>query len=166
MIKACKFLACVSRASAEPSHTRACLVAVASFFNDRDMNSCTAVAVLGKTVANTLFPKDPDSTGNYLLMRNVSFDVIGIMSEKGASSWGGDQDDTVFIPVSTRLVRLFGQSYLSGITLKVSDLSQVDARGRTHQDGRRARSVLVGTGTCHPRQLDGFLWPTQCARPR
>jgi macrolide transport system ATP-binding/permease protein len=102
-------------------------VAVGSFFNDRDMNSYTAVAVLGKTVANTLFPNDPDPTGNYVLMRNVPFEVIGIMSEKGSSSWGSDQDDTVFIPASTGLVRLFGQAYLSGITLKVSDLSQIDA---------------------------------------
>jgi macrolide transport system ATP-binding/permease protein len=102
-------------------------VAVGSFFNDRDMSSYAAVAVLGRTVADILFPNDPDPAGNYVLMRNVPFEVIGIMSEKGASSWGGDQDDAIFIPISTGLVKLFGQSHLSGITLKVSDLSQIDA---------------------------------------
>jgi macrolide transport system ATP-binding/permease protein len=102
-------------------------VATGSFFNDRDMNSYAAVAVLGKTVANILFPNDPDPTGNYVLMRNVPFEVIGVMSEKGASSWGGDQDDTIFIPVATGLVKLFGQSYLSAITVKINDLDRVTA---------------------------------------
>jgi macrolide transport system ATP-binding/permease protein len=111
-----------------PGHTlaRDWPVATGSFFNDRDMNSFAAVAVLGRTVANTLFPNDPDPSGNYILMRNVPFEVIGVMSEKGASSWGGDQDDTVFVPVTTALVRLFGKSYLSGITLRVSELEQVN----------------------------------------
>jgi macrolide transport system ATP-binding/permease protein len=112
-----------------PGHTlaRDWPVATGSFFNDRDMNSYAAVAVLGKTVASILFPNDPDPTGNYVLMRNVPFEVIGVMSEKGASSWGGDQDDTIFIPVATALVKLFGQSYLSALTVKISDLDQVAA---------------------------------------
>jgi macrolide transport system ATP-binding/permease protein len=102
-------------------------VATGAFFNDRDVASYAAVAVLGRTVADTLFPGDPNPSGNYILMRNVPFEVIGIMSEKGASSWGGDQDDAVFIPVTTAMTRLFGKSYLTGITLRVSDLSRVDA---------------------------------------
>jgi macrolide transport system ATP-binding/permease protein len=112
-----------------PGHTlaRDWPVVTGSFFNDRDMNSYAAVAVLGKTVADTLFPGNPDPSGNYVLMRNVPFEVIGVMSEKGASSWGGDQDDTIFVPVTTALVRLFGKSYLSSITLRVSELEQVNA---------------------------------------
>jgi macrolide transport system ATP-binding/permease protein len=102
-------------------------VASGSFFNDRDINSYAPVAVLGKTVAKTLFPHGADPVGSHILMRNVPFEVIGVMSEKGASSWGGDQDDGVFVPVTTALVRLFGQSYLSAITLKVSELSEVAA---------------------------------------
>jgi macrolide transport system ATP-binding/permease protein len=102
-------------------------VARGAFFNDRDVTSYAAVAVLGRTVATTLFPGDRDPSGNYILMRNVPFEVIGVMSEKGASSWGGDQDDAVFIPVTTAMTRLFGKSYLTGITLRVSDLSKVDA---------------------------------------
>jgi macrolide transport system ATP-binding/permease protein len=102
-------------------------VAVGNFFNNRDMDSYAAVAVLGKTVADILFPNDPEPMGNYVLMRNIPFEVIGVMSTKGASSWGGDQDDTIFIPITTAIVRLFGQSYLNGITLRVSDLGQIDA---------------------------------------
>jgi macrolide transport system ATP-binding/permease protein len=100
-------------------------VARGSFFNDRDIYAYAPVAVLGKTVASTLFPHGADPVGSQILMRNVPFEVIGVMSEKGASSWGGDQDDTVFVPVTTALVRLFGRSFLNSITLKVSEFSRL-----------------------------------------
>ena len=106
-------------------------IAVGSFFTARDVDSYAAVAVLGKTVADTLFPNDPHPMGNYVLMRNIPFEVIGVMAPKGASSWGGDQDDAVFVPVTTSVVRLFGKSYLSGITLKVANLGQINATETT-----------------------------------
>jgi macrolide transport system ATP-binding/permease protein len=105
--------------------------AAGSFFTARDVDSYAAVAVLGKTVADTLFPNDPYPMGNYVLMRNIPFEVIGVMAPKGASSWGGDQDDAVFVPVTTSVVRLFGKSYLSGITLKVANLGQINATETT-----------------------------------
>jgi macrolide transport system ATP-binding/permease protein len=70
-------------------HARDWPVAAGSFFTARDVDSYAAVAVLGKTVADTLFPNDPEPMGNYVLMRNIPFEVIGVMSPKGASSWGG-----------------------------------------------------------------------------
>ena len=106
-------------------------LAAGSFFTARDVDSYAAIAVLGKTVADTLFPNDPHPIGNYVLMRNIPFEVIGVMSPKGASSWGGDQDDAVFVPVTTAIVRLFGKSYLSSITLKVADLGQINATETT-----------------------------------
>jgi macrolide transport system ATP-binding/permease protein len=112
-------------------HARDWPVATGSFFTTRDVDSYAAVAVLGKSVADMLFPNDPEPLGNYILMRNIPFEVIGVMSPKGASSWGGDQDDAVFIPVTTAIVRLFGKSYLSGITLKVADLAQIDTTETT-----------------------------------
>ncbi len=99
--------------------------AMGSFFTNRDLDSYAAVAILGRTVADILFPNEPNPIGNYVLMRNIPFEVIGVMSPKGASPSGGDQDDVVFVPVTTALVRLFGRSYLSAITLKVSDVEQV-----------------------------------------
>jgi len=102
-------------------------LAQGTFFNERDMTANAAVIVLGKTVAETLFPYGEDPVGKYILVRNIPFEVIGVMAEKGAMPWGGDQDDAAFIPLTTGLVRLFGQNYVSNITVKVTDLGLIDA---------------------------------------
>jgi len=102
-------------------------VAEGVFFNADDVNHYAAIVVLGKTVAKTLFPDGRDPIGKYVLMRNVPFLVIGVMSEKGASPFGSDQDDVIFVPITTGLVRLFGKSYLSSITVKVSDTTDIES---------------------------------------
>jgi macrolide transport system ATP-binding/permease protein len=102
-------------------------VAEGQFFNADDMNHYSAVVVLGKTVAMTLFPNGDSPIGKYVLMRNVPFLVIGVMSEKGASPFGSDQDDVIFVPITTGLVRVFGKNYLSSITVKVSDTADIEA---------------------------------------
>ena len=98
-----------------------------AFFTNRDVASYTPVAVLGRTVADALFPGDPDPTGNYILARNIPFEVIGVLAPKGAASWGGDQDDVVYVPVTTGMTRLYGRPYLSGITVKVGNLDDIEA---------------------------------------
>jgi macrolide transport system ATP-binding/permease protein len=102
-------------------------VAEGQFFNAEDMKQYAAVVVLGRTVARTLFPDGGSPVGKYILMRSVPFVVIGVMTEKGASPNGSDQDDVVFVPISTGLVRLFGKNYLSSITIKVNDAADIDA---------------------------------------
>jgi len=102
-------------------------VAEGQFFNADDMKQYAAVVVLGRTVARTLFPDGDSPVGKYILMRSVPFVVIGVMTEKGASPNGSDQDDVVFVPISTGLVRLFGKNYLSSITIKVKDATDIEA---------------------------------------
>jgi macrolide transport system ATP-binding/permease protein len=102
-------------------------VAEGQFFNTDDIKHYAAVVVLGRTVAKTLFPDGSSPVGKYVLMRNVPFLVIGVMNEKGASPNGSDQDDVIFVPISTGLVRLFGKNYLSSITIKVKDATDIDA---------------------------------------
>jgi macrolide transport system ATP-binding/permease protein len=102
-------------------------VAEGQFFNADDMKEYAAVVVLGRTVARTLFPDGGSPVGRYILMRNTPFLVIGVMSEKGAAPNGSDQDDVVFLPISTGLVRLFGRHHLSSITVKVKDAADIHA---------------------------------------
>ena len=71
-----------------------------TFFTARDSKTRAKVAVLGKTVADELFP-DSDPIGERLRIRNVPFKVIGVMAEKGQSSMGNDQDDIIFAPDNT-----------------------------------------------------------------
>lgn len=99
-----------------------------TFFNTRDVRGYAPVAVLGTTVASTLFPGNPnDAVGEYVLIGNVPFEVIGIMATKGANPMGQDQDDAVYVPITTAMVRLFGRNHVSTITVKVADVTQVDA---------------------------------------
>lgn len=102
-------------------------VALGDFFDDRDLQRHAPVVVLGETVRKTLFPFGEDPLGRFILIGNTPFEVIGVLSEKGASAMGTDRDDAVFVPISTGFIRLFGQSYLSGITVKVHDADQIDA---------------------------------------
>jgi macrolide transport system ATP-binding/permease protein len=116
----------VQGVGAEMRKVRDWPVALGDFFNDRDMQRFAPVVVLGQTVAQILFPGGDDPLGRYILIGNNPFEVIGVMSPKGASAYGGDQDDTVLVPISTGLIRLFGQNYLNGITVRVKDVSQIE----------------------------------------
>jgi macrolide transport system ATP-binding/permease protein len=102
-------------------------VAEGQFFNADDVRQYAPVVVLGRTVAKTFFPDGASPIGKYVLLKNVPFLVIGVMTEKGASPNGSDQDDVIFVPINTGMVRLFGKRYLSSITIKVRDASDIDA---------------------------------------
>ena len=114
-------------------------VAEGQFFNADDMKHYAAVVVLGRTVAKTLFTDGRDPVGKYVLMRNVPFLVIGVMTEKGASPNGSDQDDVIFVPINTGLVRVFGRNYLSSITVKVTDAADIEATQQSIESLLRAR---------------------------
>lgn len=101
-------------------------VAAGDFFNEEDMRRYAPVLVLGQTVAQILFPDGADPLGKYVLVHNIPFEVIGVMSVKGASAMGTDQDDTVLVPLTTGLIRLFGQNYLNGITVRVADVARIE----------------------------------------
>ena len=104
---------------------RAWPVARGSFFSHDDDARYAAVAVLGQTVANALFPgRDP--VGEYMLVNNILFQVVGVMAPMGATGWGQDQDDVIFVPYSTGSLRLFGQRHLRNATIAVEDVSRID----------------------------------------
>ncbi|MDR2014728.1 MAG: MacB family efflux pump subunit [Azoarcus sp.] len=100
-------------------------VAHGTFFSAEDENRYAAVAVLGQTVANALFP-ETDPVGKFVLVNNIPFQVIGVMTAKGATGWGQDQDDVVFIPYTTGSMRVSGQRFLRSATVAVTDVSRID----------------------------------------
>jgi macrolide transport system ATP-binding/permease protein len=101
-------------------------VARGTFLNQQDLRSYAPVAVLGETVAKILFA-DLDPIGRYVLVNNVPFQVIGTMAAKGATPWGADQDDVVFVPLTTGSLRLFGQRHVRTITVQVAELAKMAA---------------------------------------
>jgi macrolide transport system ATP-binding/permease protein len=101
-------------------------IARGTFFDAGDDLSYATVAVLGQTVANAMFP-DADPIGQHILVNNVLFQVIGVMAPMGASSWGRDRDDVIFVPYSTGSLRLFGQRNLRNVTVAVDEVAGIDA---------------------------------------
>jgi len=107
--------------------TRSWPVARGVFFSDEDQAGYETVAVLGDTVREALFPDGEDPIGKYVLIKNVPFQVIGVMSAKGSTSGGQDTDDVIFVPLTTGMTRVFGQRFVRSITIAVNDLSKMDA---------------------------------------
>lgn len=97
------------------------------FFSQEDQENYATVAVLGQTVAKALFPGGEDPLGKYVLVNNLVFQVVGVMSSKGASPNGQDQDDVIFVPYETSSLRLSGQRFLRNVTIAVKDVGQIDA---------------------------------------
>ena len=101
-------------------------VARGTFFSVDDEENYATVAVLGQTVVNALFPDGTDPIGQYVLVNNLIFQVVGVMSERGASPNGSDQDDVVIVPYATSSLRLSGQRYLRNVTVAVDDVKRID----------------------------------------
>lgn len=76
---------------------RAWPVTSGDFFTEGDVRTANRVCVLGKTVADNLF-SGVDPVGQTMRIRNLPFRVVGVLSTKGQSQFGQDQDDTVIVP--------------------------------------------------------------------
>lgn len=95
------------------------------FFTPDDEHNYAKVAVLGKNVERALFGKS-DGLGNFVLIDNILFEVIGVLSKRGASMMGEDQDDVVLIPYTTGSLYLIGERHLRHITVAMEDISQMN----------------------------------------
>jgi len=77
------------------------------FFTTQDVDAAAKSAVLGETVAQNLFG-DSDPTGQVVIIKNVPFTVAGVLSPKGQSPSGQDQDDVILLPISTAMQKVLG----------------------------------------------------------
>lgn len=100
-------------------------LAEGSFISEDDVKGYAPVVVLGQTVARTLFPDGGSPIGKYLLVKNVPFEIVGVLGARGATPWGSDQDDIVVMPLSTGYMRMFGKRYLQSITVLVGDSDEI-----------------------------------------
>jgi putative ABC transport system permease protein len=77
------------------------------FFTDQDVDAAAKVAVLGETVVQNLFGNS-DPTGQVAIIKNVPFTVVGVLTPKGQSPSGQDQDDIILLPISTAKQKVLG----------------------------------------------------------
>jgi putative ABC transport system permease protein len=78
--------------------------------SDEDVRSATKVALLGQTVVDNLFG-GIDPIDQIIRIKKIPFRVIGVMEVKGQSVMGQDQDDTIFVPITTAQKKLFGTHF-------------------------------------------------------
>ncbi len=94
------------------------------FITADDVKRNARVVTLGSSIAKDLFGNG-EAIGQQIRIRNISFEVIGIMDEKGAFL-GANQDDTVFMPFSTMTSRIIGRTSPYGVAVQVITLSAKD----------------------------------------
>jgi len=114
------------------------------FFTDADVSSRNKVAVLGQTVADQLFPHQ-DVLGQEIRIGTTPFKVIGLLSKKGATGMGDDQDDVVMVPLDTALYRLSRSKYLNSIEMSVVRSDFMD-QAQTEVESIMKEAHRIGVG--------------------
>ena len=84
-------------------------------FSEDDIKTSAKVCLIGKTVADNLFPDGQDPVGSVIRYKSIPLRVIGVIKAKGYNSFGMDQDDMVLAPYTTVMKRILSITYLQGI---------------------------------------------------
>jgi len=103
---------------------RAYVPVIGRFFTEEELRMRKKVALLGTTVVKELFG-DSSALGATIKINRVSFQVIGVTPEKGATTWR-DQDDLAIMPVTTAMYRLLGKEYVDSIDVEVRDAGLIE----------------------------------------
>lgn len=114
-----------------------------AFFTNQDVETRARVAVLGKTVAENLF-NGGMPIGQTIRINNAPFRVVGVLEAKGESS-GGNQDDTVIIPLKTAQERLMGITYVQNINVQATGTDVIYQAQEDITTLLRARHKLATT---------------------
>lgn len=90
------------------------------FFTDREVQDRAMVCVLGRTIAENLFDQPESAVGRKVYMYRAGFRVIGVMEPKGADISGTDQDEVMFVPITTYMRRASNQQWVNGVFLRLA----------------------------------------------
>jgi putative ABC transport system permease protein len=104
-------------------------IAGGTMFSDQDVRSLAKSAVIGKTVADQLFPNE-NPVGQTIRIRNLPFLIIGMLAPKGFNLFGQDQDDTVVVPYTSHMHRITTRTFLNDILVQAANdkvINQVQA---------------------------------------
>ena len=95
-----------------------------AMFTDQDVRSLAKVAVIGKTVADQLFP-NMDPIGQTLRVREIPFKIVGVLEAKGFNLFGQDQDDTVVIPYTSHMRRVAKATFVGSILVQAASAEAI-----------------------------------------
>ncbi len=124
-----------------------------SFFTKRDFDSAANVVVLGRTVVENLFLPGDNPIGQIIRIKNIPFRIIGVLSPKGQTAYGSDQDDVVLIPFTTAERKVFGVELSGRVgSIQVSAMSKEAIQEATGQ----IREILRARHRLQPGEEDDF----------
>ncbi|WP_340693210.1 ABC transporter permease [Hyphomonas sp.] len=130
--------------------TQSLSVAEGRFFDDREVSSGAAVAIIGKTVADSLF-EGTNPVGQTIRANNVPLEIIGVLESRGASAGpGGDRDDVIIVPINTARNRITGGNptvakYVNDMEVGIADgYDMTDAQEQLEARLREIRRIAPG----------------------
>lgn len=123
------------------------------FFSDADVKNANKVAILGQTVVNELFG-DVDPLGRTIRIKGMPFQVIGVLVSRGQSGMGQDQDDSVYIPITTAQKKIMGIKFPDQV--KMIMLQAVDAQS-TYTAQEEIRELLRQRHNLGTNKDDDFV---------
>jgi len=128
-------------------------VTAGRFFDEKDEAGANPVALLGQTVIDHLFEVGEDPIGATIRVKNVPFQVIGVLERKGQTGWGQDQDDVVIMPFSTAERRVLGTQILGTADMVWATTATAAAIPEAE---RQVRALLHERHRTPPGQDDDF----------
>jgi putative ABC transport system permease protein len=113
-------------------------------FTDRDVRSANKVAVIGRTTARQLYGGD-SPIGRIVRIKNVPFVIVGLLTPRGLSVMGSDQDDVLIIPYSAAMKRVMGTTTLRSINIQAASAALLSSMPRQITELLRQRH-RIGPG--------------------
>lgn len=140
-----------------------------AMFSETDVKNVAKVAIIGKTVADQLFPNE-DPIGQTLRIRNIPFKIVGLLAAKGFNLAGVDQDDVVIVPYTSHMRRVSRRTNISSILIQaespehiekvqedVTDLLTQRRRGREADFTVRSQVEIAEAATANSRVMTIIL---------
>jgi putative ABC transport system permease protein len=120
------------------------------FYTDDDVKKLAPVCLIGQRVRRKLFPDKPDPIGEIIRVDRLQLRVIGVLAEKGRSPTGADQDNQIFLPITTLQRKLMGEEKIAIIVAA--------AKSEENQDRAKEQIIRVLRDRHHirPGAADNF----------
>jgi len=99
-------------------------IAKGTMFSEQDVRSIAKASVIGKTVADQLFPNE-NPVGQTIRIRNIPFKIVGLLESKGFNLFGQDQDDVVIVPYSSHMHRITTRIYVNSILVQAGSTEAI-----------------------------------------
>ncbi len=124
-------------------------------FTQDDVNSFNHVAVIGSSLADTLYGVGSDPVGQFIRLKNMQFRVVGVLAKKGTGAFGIDQDNIVLVPITVGQKQMLGTDYFSDIEVEANSAYTIDFTKS------RVQSILEQNHNITDPNKDDFTIQTQ-----